>query len=337
MNRCHLLTLTLVSLWFPTPIYAGTVIAHRGASGYLPEHTLASAAVAHSQGADFIEPDVVLTKDNIPIVLHDIHLETTTNVASVFPMRKRSDGKWYAIDFTLAEIKTLTAGERRKGTKPAFPKRFPAEVDIFTVPTLEELILLVQGMNKSRGRTVGLYPELKAPAFHKAAGKDIGKVVVDLLDRYGYRDAQSSVYIQCFDPATLKELRPYTKLKFIQLIGDNKWAESDVDYNKMRTEPGLKEVATYAQGIGVLIGHVLSFGETNTMVKPTDLVALAHNAGLVVHAYTLRIDDLPPVVPSEALHRILFEDAKVDGLFTDFTDVTVRYLNTRHAGCLCDL
>src|SRR4051812_7315360 len=139
------------------------VIAHRGASGYLPEHTLAAKAYAHALGADFLEQDIVLTKDNVPIVLHDIWLDTVTDVAARFPERKRTDGRYYAIDFTLAEVKQLRVTERvdpKKGV-PVFGKRFPAGKSSFQISSLEEELQLIQGLNRSTGRAVGIYPELK--------------------------------------------------------------------------------------------------------------------------------------------------------------------------------
>ena len=145
------------------------VIAHRGACGYLPEHTLEAKAYAHALGADFIEQDVVATRDNQLIVLHDIHLEGVTNVADLYPDRHREDGRYYARDFELAEIRGLSAGERRgsDGITAAFPNRFPVGVGNFRVPTLREEIKLIQGMNRSTGREAGIYPEIKSPGWHR--------------------------------------------------------------------------------------------------------------------------------------------------------------------------
>ncbi len=310
----------------------GVIIAHRGASGYIPEHTLAGVALAHGLGADFIEPDVVLTKDSVPVVLHDIHLEATTDVQTAFPDRKRADGRWYVIDFTLAELKSLHVHERadpKKGTI-VFPKRFPIEWASFTVPTLEEEIQVVQGLNKSRGKTVGIYPELKSPAFHHKEGKDIAQVTLALLAKYGYVDEKSPVYVQCFDPKELKRIRTElkTKLKLVQLIGENSWGESDADYDVMRTEAGIKEVATYADGIGPALSHVLAADPKSKKVKPTPLVGWAHAQKLIVHPYTLRADALPPGVASvDELLALVFDVAKADGIFTDFTDTAVAFLN----------
>ena len=152
------------------------VIAHRGASGYLPEHTLEAKAMAYAMGADYIEQDVVMTADDQLIVLHDITLDRTTNVDEVFPDRARDDGRYYAIDFTLAEIRRLSAtegfrllpnGEKQQG----YASRFPMGSSSFKVPTFQEEIQLIQGLNKSTGNDIGIYPEIKQPAFHRGRRK----------------------------------------------------------------------------------------------------------------------------------------------------------------------
>ena len=137
------------------------VIAHRGASGYLPEHTLAAKAMAHGQGADYIEQDLVLSKDDVPVVLHDVHIDTVTDVAKVFPARKRADGRYYALDFTVAELKRLRVSERFNAKTGArvFPGRFPAGLAEFRISTLEEELQLIQGLNQCTGRVAGIYPE----------------------------------------------------------------------------------------------------------------------------------------------------------------------------------
>ena len=219
------------------------VIAHRGASAYLPEHTLAGAAMAHSWDIDFIEPDVVLSKDKVPIVLHDIHLDLTSNVKKVFPKKARKDGRYYAIDFTLPELKQLKAEARvdYKSGKPVFPMRFPAQKSSFTIPTLAEFIELIQGLNISRRKQIGIYPEIKAPAFHQNEGADISKIVINTLKQYGYDEKPKQVFLQCFDAKELKRIRnefnpPYP---LIQLIGDNRWSMGDTDYTWLQTKAGL--------------------------------------------------------------------------------------------------
>uniref|UniRef100_UPI0030840B2B glycerophosphodiester phosphodiesterase n=1 Tax=Desulforadius tongensis TaxID=1216062 RepID=UPI0030840B2B len=301
------------------------VIGHRGACGYLPEHTLESYALAYAMGADYIEPDVVMTKDGVPVVMHDIHLDANTNVAEVFPDRKRSDGRYYVIDFTLDEIKSLRVNERvNVDTKEAvYPGRFPVGDSKFEVPTLEEMIQLVQGLNKSTGRDVGIYPELKEPKFHLENGIDMGPIVLDLLAKYGYDGPEDKIYLQCFDPDYLKRVRNEmgAKIKLVQLID-----EGDI-YEKMMTPEGLDEVAKYADGIGPWYMQIRDAkGKTDEypVINP-NLVADAHQRGLVVHPYTFRKDQLPEYVDSvEELMKLFYYDIGVDGVFTDFPDLGVK-------------
>mgnify|MGYP000993135036 CR=1 FL=1 len=189
------------------------VIAHRGASGYLPEHTLEAKALAHAMGADFLEQDVVLTKDDVPIVMHDIHLETISDVAKVFANRHRKDGHYYAIDFTFAEIKQLRANERisTKTGKAVYPKRFPLGASSFQIPSLEEELQFIQGLNKSTGRIAGIYPEIKQPAFHRKEGHDISAIVLPMLRKYGYATKNDPCWLQCFEFDEVKRFRDELK------------------------------------------------------------------------------------------------------------------------------
>ncbi|MEE2742881.1 MAG: glycerophosphodiester phosphodiesterase [Bdellovibrionota bacterium] len=291
------------------------VVAHRGASGHLPEHTLAGVVLAHSHGVDFVEPDLVLTRDDHPIVLHDIYLEKTTNVSEVFPKKARKDGRWYAVDFTLEEIKKLRVFERfNPKTKKAFyPKRFPVGKSSFRVPSLREYIELVQGLNKTLDKKVGLYPEIKHPQFHLKEGKDITLIVMDILNEYQVE----KIFVQCFDPKTLKRIRKMNKtIPLIQLIGENAWFNNSVDYSKMRTEKGLQEISTYANGVGPWLKHI--FEEKNGSSTVTRLISWAHKNNLKVHPYTVRKDQLPGYVKDlSGLVEKLFKEAKADGVFTD--------------------
>jgi len=314
------------------------VIAHRGASGYLPEHTLAAKALAHGMGADFIEQDVVLSRDGIPIVLHDIYLEATTDVAARFPGRARADGHFYAMDFTLAEIRALAALERcdpRTGGV-VYPGRFPRESALFGVPTLAEEIDLIAGLDRSRGRRTGLYIELKSPRRHRAAGLDLPGAVLDVLEQKGYAGRTDQVFLQCFDDATLQQLRLErgTRLPLIQLIANPAWGEdSAVDYDYLRTPAGLDYVADYAHGIGPWLPHIyLGKADTGEPVL-SPLVPQAHERGLLVHPYTFRRDDLPAgVADFDELLDIGIRHAGIDGLFTDFPDLAIDYLRTRGMG-----
>lgn len=315
-----------------TPI----VIAHRGASGYLPEHTLAAKALAHAMGADYLEQDIVLTRDGVPIVLHDIHLQTTTDVAERFPGRARKDGQYYAIDFSLAEIRQLRVFERRQpdGEATVFPARFPLTPGLFTVPTLAEEISLIAGLDRSRGKQTGLYIELKAPRFHAAEGQDIARAVLEVLQETGYAKRGSQVFLQCFDDATLRYLRHelHTPLPLIQLIADSSWGEdSAVDYDVLLTPEGLDAVARYADGIGPWLRQIYLGSDPRGEPLFSSLVTDAHARGLLVHPYTFRRDDLPEGIDSfEQLLDLFIGEQQVDGLFTDFPDLVVDYLGHHH-------
>lgn len=312
----------------PNPI----VIAHRGASGYLPEHTLESAAFAYALGADFIEQDVVLSKDDVLVVCHDIHIDTTTNVAERFPRRQRADRRYYAIDFTWEELRSLQVRERfnEQTGQPVFPRRFPHNGGAFRLCTLEEEILLIQGLNHSTGRNVGIYPEFKAPAWHAERGKDLGAALLAVLARHGYTKAADNAFVQCFDPIALKRLRDEhrTELRLIQLIGDNAWHEADCDYDALSSPAGLREIATYANGVGPNVERILMGLGPDGRPRVSALVHDAHAAGLAVHPYTFRTDALPPGVATiDALFAILIRETGIDGLFTDQSDAAVRFLN----------
>ncbi|MDX2081137.1 MAG: glycerophosphodiester phosphodiesterase [Terrimicrobiaceae bacterium] len=296
-----------------------TVIAHRGASGFLPEHTLEAKAYAHALGADFIEQDVVLTKDDQAIVLHDIHLDATTNVAEVFPGRSRPDGRFYAIDFTLEEIRRLQVRERiDPGTgRVVYPGRFRKALPGFRVPTLEEEITFIQELNRTTGREAGIYPELKAPAFHQKEGKDIVAVVHQILSQHGYTRRTDGCIVQCFEVAPLVRLRNEFKsdLRLVQLIGEPAWKLNPEDYEKMITPAGLDEIAKYADGIGPALSLVLERTSDGPVASP--LAKNAHARGLIIHPYTLRRDALPDGWTERDVWEFL-DAAKIDGIFTDF-------------------
>ena len=306
------------------------VIAHRGASGYLPEHTLEGVALAHAQGAHYIEQDVVMTRDGALVVLHDLYLDAVTDVAERFPGRQREDGRHYAIDFTLAEIRTLRVGERlRDDGTPRFPGRFPAGERFFRVPTLDEEIRLIQGLNRSTGRQAGLYIEPKAPAWHHAEGHDLMAAILELLGRHGLHRREDPVFLQSFDYDELRRAREAlgTELKLVQLIGENSWNESPSDFDYLRSEAGLSAVADFAQGIGPWLPQVIEI-PPGGRARPTDLVPLAHRLGLFVHAYTLRADELPPGVGGVAgAIRLLTEEVGLDGVFADQPDQVLRLLS----------
>ena len=304
------------------------IIAHRGASGYLPEHTLAAKALAYGQGADFLEQDVVLSKDGVPVIFHDTHIDTTTDVAKKFPGRQRADGRFYALDFSVAELKQLNVTERfnPKTGKAAFPKRFPVGVGSFQVVTLEEEIQFIQALNRSTGRNVGLYPELKAPAWHRKEGRDLSAAVLPLLRKYGYDAKDSACYLQCFEYAEIKRLRGELGWsgKLIMLLGGKGKGPGETDFTYLQTDAGLAELAKVVDGIGPPISSYVT-GKSPAERQVTDLAARARKAGLKSHPYTLRADELPKCVTSvDELLSALFTEAKVDGLFTDFPDLCIK-------------
>lgn len=298
-----------------------TVIAHRGASGYLPEHTLEATTLAFSLRPDFIEQDVVITKDDIPVVLHDIHLETVTDVEEVFPSRHRIDGRYYARDFTLAELRTLRVHERTNsdGT-PVFKDRYQGQHANFKIATLAEHFELISELNRQFGTSVGVYPEVKSPAFHSKEGVDASKSVIDALNRYGFGEKNSNSYIQCFDFKEVKRIRETLGYegKIVMLIGENSWGESDTNYDWIRTEDGMREVATYADGIGPWLGHIFnSEAMAQGKIEAAAWLDYAHSHKLTIHPYTYREDALPKGMTGEQVLEALDNVADVDGVFTD--------------------
>ena len=303
------------------------VIAHRGASGYLPEHTLAAKTLAFEMGADFLEQDIVASRDDELIVLHDVLLDRVSDVALRFPGRHRDDGRYYVRDFDLDEIRSLRAWERMRADGSAvYPGRYPAQRGDFRINTLAEELALVQRLNADHDRSVGVYPEVKRPAWHKQEGIDIAPLLLGTLADFGYEEHPDLVYVQCFDDAEIRRLRNELNcpFKLVQLIGENTWHEAETDYNAMRTDAGLREIADSADAIGPHIGHLFIQGADSVPVS-TGLVAMAHDAGLAVHPYTFRVDELPAGFSSfEDLVSFCVIELGIDGLFTDFPDRVVE-------------
>lgn len=307
------------------------VIAHRGACGYLPEHTLEAKAYAHAQGADYIEQDIVATRDDELVVMHDIHLDRVTNVAERFPNRDREDGRYYARDFDLAEIKTLVAWERRTadGVSAVFPNRFPTGSGTFRVPTLRDEIKFIQGLNRSTGRQVGIYPEIKRPQWHLDEGVDISRLAVQLLDDLGYRSKNDRCFLQCFDAAEVRRIRQELgcQLKMVQLIGENSWGESSTDYDELIKPEALQELAGIVDGIGPSLGHLVTLSEIDGSPVSLGLVSAAHAVGLLVHAYTFRADQLAPGFDTmQQMVSWFADELHLDGVFTDFPDQAIEAL-----------
>lgn len=343
--------LVLMGATFSTTANADdkVVIAHRGASGYLPEHTLPAKAMAFAQGADYLEQDLVMTKDDQLVVLHDHYLDRVTDVADRFPDRARKDGRYYAIDFTLAEIKSLKFSEGftvENGKKvQTFPGRFPMGKSDFRVHTFEEEIEFIQGLNHSTGKNIGLYPEIKAPWFHHQEGKDIATRVLEVLKKYGYTKKTDKIYLQCFDANELKRIRNELEpkmgvdLKLVQLIAYTKWNETEeqqpdgkwVNYSyDWMLEPGaMEKIAQYADGIGPDYHMLIADSSTKGHIIINGMVKEAHEHQLEVHPFTVRADQLPPYAKDvNELYDALYRQADVDGLFTDFPDKAVSYLHS---------
>ena len=296
----------------PKPI----VIAHRGASGYLVEHSEGAKVLAHAQGADFIEQDVVLTKDRVFIVSHDITMAETTDVEAIYPDRHRKDGKWYFADFTWAEIQKLTLHERTRkdSAERAFPDRFPGGFGQ-RILRLEEEIQLLEGLDRTTGRRTGLYIELKGPEFYrKEFSVSMGAELLKVLKRFELDEAKDRCFIQCFELQELVSLHKEhgCKLPLVYLIG------SPIAHEK------LKELSSTIAGLGPSL-ELLATRSAEGIVQSTGLVEAARDAGLVVHPYTVRKETQPRWSKSLGeTHRVLLELLKVDGFFSDFPDTARR-------------
>lgn len=309
------------------------VIAHRGASGYLPEHTRAAKVLAHVMGADFLEQDVVATRDDELIVLHDIHLDAVTDVTLKYPGRARADGRYYVRDFDLAEIRTLTAWERMQEDGSAvYPGRYPAQTGHHRVHTFAEEMQLINRLNKATGRRAGIYPEIKSPAWHRGEGIDISPLVLEQIRQFDGAGDPEMVFVQCFDDAEVRRLKRDLDCHWpiVQLIGLNEWQEAETDYTELATPAGLARVAQVADGIGPHLSLLYSVEQGN--VQKSALVAHAHALGMIVHPYTFRSDDLPAGFSSlEALLEFCVTELKIDGLFTDFADRVIEILRSLNA------
>ena len=300
------------------------VIAHRGASGYLPEHTLAAKRLAFDMGADYLEQDLVATRDGALLVLHDVHLDRVSDVAEVYPGRARDDGRYYVRDFDLEEIRALRAFERMNADgSPVYPGRYPPNSGDFGFNTLAEELELIAALNAEFDRRVGVYPEIKRPAWHREQGIDIAPELLRTLRDFGYDSVDDPVYVQCFDDAEIRRLKHELDCPFrlIQLIGENSWEESASDYDELRTREGLTDVATVADGIGPHLTQLYEFATVDSVPVATELTGLAREAGLAIHPYTFRVDDLPVGFDSfDDLVAFFVREIRVDGLFTDFPD-----------------
>lgn len=306
------------------------VIAHRGASGYLPEHTLPAKALAYKMGADYLEQDIVATRDDELVVLHDIHLDRVTDVARRFAGQHRDDGRYYVRDFTLEAIRSLTVHERSNadGTL-VYPGRYQSNGEQFRVHTFAEELAFIAELQEAAGRPVGIYPEIKRPAWHRNEGIDITAAFLAVLNQFGYSAHSDPVYVQCFDPSELLRIRKEfgCEMRLIQLIAENAWSESATNYDQLRSTRGLQRLAKTVDGIGPWVRRLYRVRKKDGRILDSGLVARAHAAGLAVHPYTFRIDELPEGFASfEALLTFCFDELSIDGLFTDFPDRVLQFL-----------
>ena len=293
------------------------IIGHRGASGYRPEHTLASYRLAAEMGADFVEPDLVSTKDGVLIARHENEIGGTTDAADRFPDRRTTktvDGQrisgWFTEDLTLAEIRTLRAKERLATRSHEYDGRF-------AVATFDEVIALAQALGRELGRPIGVYPETKHPTYFRSIGLPLEEKLLASLERAGWNRADAPVFIQSFETDNLRELRRKTKVRLIQLVA----APATID------DARLKDIASYADGIGPEKRLVVPVSQDGALQPATDLVARAHAARLLVHVWTIRVDKefLPAGYHGRGEEEFArFRDLGVDGVFTDFPDVAAR-------------
>jgi glycerophosphoryl diester phosphodiesterase len=330
------------------------VIAHRGASGYRPEHTLESYRLAIEMGADFIEPDLVSTKDGVLVARHENEIGSTTDVAEYpeFAARRTAktiDGQlvegWFTEDFTLAELRTLRARERLPQLRPA-NTAYDGRLE---VPTFDEIIQLAKRESAARGRTIGIYPETKHPSWFASLGLALEEPLIAALERAGWTERDAPVFIQSFETENLRMLRGMTRVPLVQLI-EASGAPADLalrgdprTYADLVTPAGLAEIATYADAIGPHKGLVIPRGADDRLAAPSSLVADAHAAGLLVHPWTFRSENyfLPtdfhagaPADSADPAFAAMHGDAEaelaaffaagVDGVFADFPDVALR-------------
>ena len=284
-------------------------------------------------GADFLEQDVVASRDGELIVLHDIHLDTVTDVTLKFPGRARADGRYYVRDFDLAEIRTLTAWERMQADGTAvYPGRYPARTGHYRVHTFREEVQLINRLNKATGRHAGIYPEIKSPAWHRQEGIDLAPLVLQQIAEFDSAADPGMVFVQCFDASEVRRIKLELGCPWpvVQLIGLNEWQESDTDYVQLASQAGLASLAGIAAGIGPHLS--LLYNAEQGRPRPTELAAIAHAQGLVIHPYTYRADDLPPGFASlQELVQFSVNELRIDGLFTDFTDLVIDILDAMGA------
>ena len=333
------------------------IIAHRGAQSMYPEHTMEGYRAAIALGADFIEPDLVLTKDRVFVARHEPYISTTTNVAEIEHFKNRKTTKivdgievtdWFVSDFTLEELKTLKARQSWKDRPHTYD-------DHFEIPTLEEIIAFAKANYTKSGNPVGVYPELKHPTYHRDLNLPMEDQFLMQISKAGLHRKEDPIFVQCFEVATLQYLRSKSSVKLIQLIGaagitpdgellynqsDGSYDTESQPYDFVRSndsrnygffasEEGMKFVASYADGIGPWKPYVITIVEENNgnnkHLKETDFVKIAHAHKLQVHPYTFREEDTRWNIDTSIEDEYtLFFNAGVDGVFTDYTAEAVK-------------
>ena len=312
------LIVVLTFIWFLAGCAATEpmVIAHRGASGYLPEHTLAAYRLAIEMGADYIEPDLVFSKDGVLVVRHDNYLSTTTDVEDhpEFATRKRKLAEredWFVEDFTLQELKTLRARQAFKGRSKEFDGKYQ-------IPTFQEVIDLATGESTRLGRQVGLYPETKLPSHYDALGYDFAGSLLESLKLNNLNNQSSRMFIQSFEPDILRRLNQLTDVRLIQLVVPLRGTDGEMQTGIPNVP--LDKIVQYADGVGALKYLLIS-----PEGKPTPFVEQVKALGLDVHAWTFRDDAYTAeLFESAELELRFYLELGIDGFFTDFPDTGVR-------------
>ena len=320
------------------------VIGHRGASGYRPEHTLASYELAIQMGADYIEPDIVSTKDGVLIARHENDISETTNVGNVreFANRKTTkkiDGRevngWFTEDFTLAEIKTLRAKER-------LPFRNHSYDSQFEIPTLQEVIDLAKQKSTQTGRIIGIYPETKYPTYFKSIHLSLEEPLVAILEANGYTNSDAPVFIQSFEVENLKQLNKITDLPLVQLLDEADKQPYDFvmkgdsrTYADLTSPKELAKIAEYAEALGPYKRLIIPVSEDKRLKAATSLINDAQAVGLKVHTWTFRKEDqylAPDYNGNPQAEYEQFFKLGIDGVFSDFPDIAVTVRNRMFSG-----
>ncbi len=319
------------------------VVAHRGASGYRPEHTLAAYALAIHQGADYIEPDLVSTRDGVLVARHENEIGGTTDVADHPEFARLRTTKlvddvettgWFTEDFTLAELKTLRARER-------LPAIRPNNTDYdgqFEIPTLEEILDLTAGATTRYGDRVGIYVETKHPSYFDTLGLPLERPMLRSLAEHGYAEPGAPVFLESFETANLRYLAEVTDYRLIQLVKD---AGGPYDlasgpdprnYLDLLTPAGLREISSYATGVGLPKAVMIPWDETGALLEPAAVIADAHACGLAVHGWTFRRENFflpvqyrrgsdPAGVGDLGAEIATFLAAGMDAMFIDNPDL----------------